>query len=166
MLEGCCEDAVGAAREQLRQVDLPHGQRQGAQVVAVERQDVEGVELHLLVMSARVQGVEVGDAVDAGQDRLAIDDEFVGAGSSARAFDDPRETVGPVMAVAGPQAHASAVALNDQATAVVFDLLELGGDGMPQRTAPSWCRCRGCGSREPDSRGTRPASAGDCLCSD
>jgi hypothetical protein len=31
--------------------------------VPVDRQDVEGVELHLLVMPARVQGVEAGDAV-------------------------------------------------------------------------------------------------------
>jgi hypothetical protein len=29
----------------------------GAKVFAIQRQDVEGVELHLVVMAARVQGV-------------------------------------------------------------------------------------------------------------
>jgi hypothetical protein len=33
-------------------------------ILAIERQDVEGVQLDLLVMSARVQGVEGGNAVD------------------------------------------------------------------------------------------------------
>jgi hypothetical protein len=54
---------------------LALSQRQAAQVVAVERH-VEGVELHLVVVPAWVQGVEVGDAVDAEHDRFAIDDEL------------------------------------------------------------------------------------------
>jgi hypothetical protein len=35
------------------------------QILTVERQDAEGVELHLLIVPARVQGVEVGDAIGA-----------------------------------------------------------------------------------------------------
>jgi hypothetical protein len=34
-------------------------------VVTVERQDVEGVELDLIVMLARMQRVEIGDVIDA-----------------------------------------------------------------------------------------------------
>jgi hypothetical protein len=36
---------------------------------------IEGVEHHLVIMPARVQAVKVGDAVNAEQDRLAIDNE-------------------------------------------------------------------------------------------
>ena len=46
-----------------------------AQVGALKRQNVEGVELHLVVIPARMQAVEIGNAVDAKQDRLAINDE-------------------------------------------------------------------------------------------
>ena len=34
------------------------------QIIAVERQDVEGVELHLGIVLARMQRIEVGDAFD------------------------------------------------------------------------------------------------------
>jgi hypothetical protein len=57
------------------EVGLAQGQRQAAQVLAIERHDVEGVELHLVVMLAGMQGVEVCDAVDAEHDRLAVEDE-------------------------------------------------------------------------------------------
>jgi hypothetical protein len=57
LLERRREDAVGVAREQAREVGLAHGERQPAQVVAVEREAVEGVELHLNVVSALMQGV-------------------------------------------------------------------------------------------------------------
>jgi hypothetical protein len=40
-------------------VGLAHRQRQGAQVVAVERQNVEGIELHLIIVLAQVQRVEI-----------------------------------------------------------------------------------------------------------
>jgi hypothetical protein len=42
---------------------------------AIERQDIEGVKLDLVVMFPRVQPVEIGDAVNAEQHRLAIDDK-------------------------------------------------------------------------------------------
>jgi hypothetical protein len=50
-------------------------QRQFAQVLAIQRQDVEGVELDLAIMPARVQPVEIGNAIDAEQYRLAVDHE-------------------------------------------------------------------------------------------
>jgi hypothetical protein len=52
-----------------RAADKPNwscaGSAAAAQILAAERQDIEGVELDLVVVPARVQGVEVGDAVDA-----------------------------------------------------------------------------------------------------
>ena len=55
LLERCHEDALRPAAQQLRQVVLVKVQRQLPEVVAVQRQDVEGVELDLLVVLARVQ---------------------------------------------------------------------------------------------------------------
>ena len=40
------------------------------------------------------------------------------------ASDDQRIPIAPVVAVAGPQPHALAVALNDQAIAVVLDFVD------------------------------------------
>jgi hypothetical protein len=52
LLEVSNENAVRAAAQQLRQVGLAHGQRQAAQILAVERQDVEGVKLDFFVALA------------------------------------------------------------------------------------------------------------------
>jgi hypothetical protein len=41
-----------------------HRQRQAAQILAVERQDIEGIELHFVVMLVRIQRVKVGIAID------------------------------------------------------------------------------------------------------
>jgi hypothetical protein len=51
---------------------LPQMQRQRPEVVARAHQDVEGVELDLVIVLAAVQAVEVGDAVDAEQQALAL----------------------------------------------------------------------------------------------
>ena len=54
-----------------------HRQRQVANVPAVDRQHIEGAELDGAVLLAGVQRVEIGDAVDAQDDGLAIDDELL-----------------------------------------------------------------------------------------
>jgi len=92
-----------------------------AQIVAVEREDVKGVELDLVVLFAGVQGIEVGDAVDAEHHRLAVDHEPPDAVLQRR-FHDPR--IGPVVAAARDQADAVAVALKPQAVSVVLDLVK------------------------------------------
>jgi hypothetical protein len=63
--------------------------------LAVERQDIEGIELHFVVMPARVQRIEVGDAVDTEHHCLAVDHELL-MPVLQRRLDDPRVTVGPV----------------------------------------------------------------------
>jgi hypothetical protein len=50
----------------------------------VERQNVESIELHLVIVLAGMQRVEIGDAVDAEDDRLAVEDELLMMGFSER----------------------------------------------------------------------------------
>lgn len=95
--------------DQTHQVGLAHGWRQGAQVLTVERQDVEGVGLDLLVVPARVQGVEVGDAVDPQHHGFAVDDEAV-----------LWKSVNPIVAAPRDQAHAISLALQAYAVSVVL----------------------------------------------
>jgi len=52
-----------------------------------------------VIVLARMQGVEVGDAVDAEHDRLAIDDELAMLVLERR-LDDPGIAAAPVVAVA------------------------------------------------------------------
>ena len=51
LLERSDEDAVWPAHQQAGEVGLVLRQRQAAQIVAIKRQDVEGVELNLVVPS-------------------------------------------------------------------------------------------------------------------
>ena len=58
----------------------------------------QALELHLGVVLAGVERVEVGNAIDAEHHRLAIEDEML-LPVLQRALDDPREAAGPLMAV-------------------------------------------------------------------
>jgi hypothetical protein len=113
----------GRAREQPRQIGLAHRERQVPQILTIEREAIEGVKLHLLVVLARVQRVEIGDAVDSQDDGLTIDDEML-LPVLQRAIDDPREAAAPVVAVACEKSHALVLADEDQAVAIVFDLMK------------------------------------------
>lgn len=99
------ENSVDPACQQPGEVGLAQAQWRLAEVVAVTDQDVESVELHLIVMLAAVQAVEVGNAIDAKQNCFAIVHE--GAVPVAqRGFDDERIAVTPVGTVSGEQADA------------------------------------------------------------
>jgi len=102
---------------------LAHRQGQGAQVIAVECQNVECIKLHLVIVLARVQRVEIGDAVDAEHDRFAVDDELL-VSVLQRGLDDPGIALAPVITAARDQPHAIAVALDPQPVAVILDLVE------------------------------------------
>jgi hypothetical protein len=120
LFKGSQEDASRPARQQPGQVGLAHRERQLAQVVAVQRKTVEGVELDLTVMLPGMQTIEVGNSVDPKQHRLAIDDERAGAVLQGGL---KRITIGPVVTVAGEQPDPLSVALHDQAVAVLLDLV-------------------------------------------
>ena len=80
----------------------------------------------------------IGNAVDAKNYRLAIDDELLNP-VLQRGFDNPWITPGPVIAVARDQPRAVAVALDPKAIAVIFDFVE------PLRCVEPWfpvSRCR------------------------
>jgi hypothetical protein len=78
--------------------------------------------LHFVIVPARVQAVEIRYAVDAEQHRLAVDDERSVA-IAQRGLGDERIPARPVVAVAGEQPHALALALDDQPIAVVLDFV-------------------------------------------
>src|SRR4029077_19707711 len=84
---------------------------------------VERIELHLLVVFSGMQSIEVGHTVNAEHHGLAIDNELLHA-VLQRSLGDPWIALGPVVAVAGDQPHAIAVALDAQAIAVIFDFVK------------------------------------------
>ena len=77
MFERGDKDAVRPPREQPGEVGLAHRKRKPAHIVAVTGKHVERIKLHLVIVLARVQRVEVGDAVGTEHDRLAVDDELL-----------------------------------------------------------------------------------------
>ena len=74
-----------------------------------------------MVLLARMQGIEISDAVDTEHDRFAIDHELALL-VPQRGLDDPGIAAAPVVAVPAEQAHALALALN-----VIFDFVNPGG---------------------------------------
>jgi hypothetical protein len=74
-------------------------------------------------MLARVQGVEVGDPVDAEHDGFAVQDEPRLPDLSC-GLDDPGVPLGSVEAALGKQPHAVSVALDAQPVPIVFDLVD------------------------------------------
>ena len=59
LLEFAGENALWPARQQAGEAVLAQLQRQLAQILAVHRQDVEGIELHLLVVPAGMQAIKL-----------------------------------------------------------------------------------------------------------
>jgi hypothetical protein len=62
------------------------------QIVTFEAEDIEGVVLHLVIVLPGVHAVEVGNAVDTEEHRLAIEDERTGSDAQRRP-NDQRITV-------------------------------------------------------------------------
>jgi hypothetical protein len=53
---------------------LAQAQGEGAQILAIERQDIEGIQLDFVIVLARVQGIEIGNTVNPKDDSFAIDE--------------------------------------------------------------------------------------------
>jgi hypothetical protein len=79
-----------------------------------------------------MQRVEIGIAVNAQDDRLAIDDEMLLSVLQC-SFDNPGEALRPIVPAASNQPHPTALALHAQAITVVFDLVQ------PFRTGGNLC---------------------------
>jgi hypothetical protein len=61
-------------RASSRQIGLAQTQGEGAQILAIERQDVEGIRLDFVIVLARVQDIEIGDTVNPKDDSFAINE--------------------------------------------------------------------------------------------
>ena len=90
-----------------------------------------------------MQAIEIGNAVDPEQHRLAIDHELPVA-VLARGLGNPWEAVGPVVAAAGDQAYAVAVALQVLPIANLFGFMEASRGGRGPRLLRSAGRIRRC----------------------
>lgn len=108
---------------QARQVALAQREGQGPQIFAAAHKDIEGVKLHLVIMPTRMQGVEVGDAVDAEHHGLSVDDE-VPLAVLQRGLDDPRVALGPIRTVAREEAHPLVLPNDQHSVAVVLYLVD------------------------------------------
>jgi len=73
------------------EVHLANAERQFWDIVAIDRQDIEGVELDLVIVLPRVQAVEVAAAINAEQHGLAIDQKRTVA-VPERGLGDPRKS--------------------------------------------------------------------------
>ena len=71
LVEANAGSSLGQRR---RERGLAHLQRVAAQVVAVQLDQVEGVEEHGAVVAAVADAIELGDAALVAGDRLAVDD--------------------------------------------------------------------------------------------
>jgi hypothetical protein len=100
-------DAVDAG-DQLREPVAPLLERALAEVLAVEAEEVEGDEAGPRAAGLCAQRSEVASPIGKEHDRLAVDQCALG-GQLARRFRDPRQPVGEIRAVAGPQRDALAL---------------------------------------------------------
>jgi len=81
-------------------------------------------------MPARMQRVEIGITVNAQDHSLAVDDKMLGPVLQC-SFNDPGESLCPIVSASGNQPNPIAIALNAQPVAVVLDLVKplwTGGD--------------------------------------
>jgi hypothetical protein len=96
------------------------------QIVAIEGKDIEGVELDLVVVLPAVQPVEVRDAVNAEKDGFTIKDKLLGPDATG-GVNDQRIATGPVITVSGEQPDPVSIARDDEAEAILLDLVNLVG---------------------------------------
>ena len=93
------------------------------QVVAVQLDEVEGVQERAVIMAAVANEIERGNAVVIAGDRFAIDDAGARAQASQR-FDDQREAMGEVIARTAVEPHLRAVLAGNDSEAIVLDLVQ------------------------------------------
>jgi hypothetical protein len=113
-------DPDATPTDELREPSLAIDEGQRSQVLAVEFEEVEGVQHRLADGAPAVQGVEDRDAIRAAHHGLAIDCKRR-APESGRGAYDRRVAVAPVVAAPGEQANGVALPTDLQPIAVVLD---------------------------------------------
>src|ERR1700730_8607910 len=114
------------------------------QVIAVEFDQVEGVEENAIIVVPVTDAVERRYPVRTARDRLSVDDAGPGAQLGDR-LDDERESVGQVIAGPAIELHPFAVLAGDDPKTVVLDFVQpllarrrlRSIDGEARRNAPS-----------------------------
>jgi hypothetical protein len=86
--------------------------------------------LDLGIVLPGLQSVEIRQPVDAQHDGLSVHNEVPDMVAPC-GFDDPWEAAGPVIAASGDQPDPIALALNEEAVAIPFDLVERVGRPAP-----------------------------------
>jgi len=65
---------MAVARVAASQIGLAQARGEGAQILAIERPDVEGNQLDFVIVLERVQGIEIGNTVNPKDDSFAINE--------------------------------------------------------------------------------------------
>src|SRR6516164_7297856 len=93
------------------------------QVVAVQFDQVEGVQERAVIMAAVANEIERGNAVVIAGDSFAVDDAGARAQSCQR-LDDQREAMGEVIARTAIEPHLRASLAGNDAKAVMLDFMQ------------------------------------------
>src|SRR5262249_38420139 len=101
-----------------RERGLAHLKRIAPQIVAVQFDEVEGVEEDALVSALVPDEVERGQAVVIAGDGFAVDDARARA-QACQSLDDQREAMGEIVARTAIEPHLCAVLAGDNAEAVM-----------------------------------------------
>ena len=67
--------------------------QEGAQILAIERQDVEGMRLDFVIVLARVQDIEIGNTVNPKDDSFAIN-ELICSEGNEKSFPNVSDVTG------------------------------------------------------------------------
>jgi len=102
---------------------LAHFQRITPHVVAIQLDQVEGVEKGVTVMASVADTVERGNAIVIASDSLTVDDAGARAQPGER-INDQRETAGEVIARTTIEPHPLLVLACNNAEAVMLDLMQ------------------------------------------
>ena len=136
-MQACCEheraillvevlvevQARRRAREQARERRLAHHERLAPKIIAIEFDQVEGIEEHRRVMAPVSDAIEGRDPILTAGHRLPIDDTGARA-QPCQCLDDERKALGQVIAGAAVELHPLAVFAGDHPKTVVLDLVQ------------------------------------------
>jgi len=116
-------DAGAGLGHDRRERGLADLKRITPQVVAVQFDEVEGVEEYLVVSAVVPDEIERGNAVVIAGDSFAVDDAGARAQAGQR-LDDQREAIGEVVARTAIEPHPLTILASNDTEAVVLDLMQ------------------------------------------
>jgi len=112
---GLCHDRCKRCLADLKRI--------ASQVVAIQLDQVEGVEEYLVVSALVTDQIERGHAVVIAGNSFAVDDARAGAQPGER-INDQRKAIGEVIARTTIQPHLCALLARNDAETIVFDFVQ------------------------------------------